>query len=184
MAMTRSAMMALGTPGPDFALPEPLTGKVHRRDGLLRLHGLLVAFICNHCPYVKHINPELVRTSQWALDHNIGVVFISSNDATAHPADGPKAMAEQARTQRYPVPYLYDETQDVAKAYGAACTPDFFLFDAELALYYRGRLDGATPGNKVPLTGDELRAALQALHDRQPPPADQKPSIGCNIKWR
>ena len=121
--MTPSAMMALGTPGPDFALPEPLTGKVHRRDGLLRLHGLLVAFICNHCPYVKHINPELVRTSQWALDHNIGVVFISSNDATAHPADGPKAMAEQARTQRYPVPYLYDETQDVAKAYGAACTP-------------------------------------------------------------
>ena len=93
-------------------------------------------------------------------------------------------MAEQARTQRYPVPYLYDETQDVAKAYGAACTPDFFLFDAELALYYRGRLDGATPGNKVPLTGDDLRAALQALHDRQPPPADQKPSMGCNIKWR
>jgi peroxiredoxin len=184
MARTPSTMMALGTPAPDFALPEPLTGKVHRRDGLLRAHGLLVAFICNHCPYVKHINPELVRVSQWALDHNIGVVFISSNDAHHHPADGPDAMAETARTLGYPAPYLYDESQSVARAFDAACTPDFFLFDADLRLHYRGRLDGATPGNDVPLTGEDLRAAMAALHAGQAAPADQRPSMGCNIKWR
>lgn len=184
MALTPSNMMDLGTPAPDFSLPEPLTGRAHRRDGLLRAHGLLVAFICNHCPYVKHINPELVRVAQWALDHNIGVVFISSNDATKHPADGPEAMAQQARSLGYPAPYLYDETQEVARAFDAACTPDFFLLDADLKLYYRGRLDGATPGNDAPLNGEDLRAALAELHAGMPAPEQQLPSMGCNIKWR
>ncbi len=182
MALTPSHMLPLGTPAPDFSLPEPLTSDLHTPKSLRRTHGLLVAFICNHCSYVKHINPELARVAEYALSQQVGVALISSNDVDAYPADGPLQMARQAPA--YPAPYLYDETQAVAKAYQAACTPDFFLFDGALELVYRGRLDGATPGNNVPLTGEDLRAAIAALVAGAPITGEQKPSMGCNIKWR
>lgn len=182
MSLTPSRMLPLGTPVPDFSLPEPLTGNLHSPKNLRGARGLLIAFICNHCPYVKHIHDELAQVAGEALAQHIGVALISSNDATSYPADGPAAMVRQAAS--YPAPYLYDETQAVAKAYQAACTPDFYLFNADLALVYRGRFDGSTPGNGVPVTGDELRAAIAALAAGKPLADGQKPSVGCNIKWR
>jgi thiol-disulfide isomerase/thioredoxin len=141
-------------------------------------------FICNHCPYVRHVNPELVRVAKDYTDRGVSFVAISSNDVTQYPEDSPERMAEVAAEVGYPFPYLYDETQEVARAYGAACTPDFFVYDADLRLVYRGRLDASTPGNAEPLTGADLRAALDALLAGTPVPAEQHPSIGCSIKWR
>lgn len=184
MALTPSTMLPLGTPAPDFALPEPLSGETVARDAVRGSAGLLVMFICNHCPYVKHIRDELVRLGNDALARGVGVVAISANDADHYPEDAPERMAEEARRHAYPFRYLHDAGQDVAHAYQAACTPDFYLFDRELKLYYRGRLDGATPGNEAPNDGADLRAALSAMLAGDTPPQPQQPSMGCNIKWR
>lgn len=184
MALTPSSMLSLGTKAPDFSLPEPLSGNSRSRDELAGSKGLLVMFVCNHCPYVKHVRDELIRIGRDAADQGVGVVAISANDADNYPEDAPDKMAEEAKRYDYPFPYLYDEDQSVARAYQAACTPDFFLFDADLALFYRGRLDAATPGNSEPNDGRDLRAALQAMLDGEAPPDPQQPSMGCNIKWR
>lgn len=175
-------MLPLGTPAPDFRLPEPATGGWRTRDEVRGTAGLVVMFICNHCPYVKHVEAELARVARDYAPSGIGFVAISSNDAERYPDDAPAAMAVQAR--RYPFPYLYDETQAVARAYQAACTPDFYLFDAGLSLVYRGRLDGSTPGNGVAVDGRDLRAALDALLSGGAPSETQQPSLGCNIKWK
>jgi hypothetical protein len=141
-------------------------------------------FICNHCPFVKHVADELARLGRDCLVRGIGVVAISSNDVAMHPADSPEQMVHEAEERGYPFPYLYDETQEVAKAYRAACTPDFYLFDAGRKLVYRGQLDPSRPGSDVPVTGRDLRAAVDALLSGKPPLAEQVPSLGCNVKWK
>ena len=184
MARTASTMLPLGTTAPEFSLPDTLSG---RELGLADVRGAratLVMFICNHCPYVLHVNPELLRLAADYRERGVGIVAISANDAHSYPQDGPAAMREHGLKLGYPFAYLHDATQDVARAYQAACTPDFFLFDVDLRLAYRGRLDAATPGNQEPLTGKDLRAALDALLAGQAPVAEQQPSLGCNIKWR
>jgi peroxiredoxin len=184
MSLTPSTMLELGTPAPDFALPEPLTGETVRLADFGDARGLLVVFMCNHCPYVKHLRDGLVA---WARDYaprGIATVAISSNDVDNYPDDAPEKMAEEARTYEYPFPYLFDEGQSVARAYRAACTPDFFLFDGEQRLFYRGQFDQARPGNEAPVTGSDLRSAADALLAGEPAPAEQVPSMGCNIKWK
>lgn len=180
MALTPSNMIELGSPAPDFELPDPKTGHNLSLSEAAGNKGLLVMFICNHCPFVKHIEAGLVQLGQDYSDSGIAIVAISSNDVVSHPDDSPEKMAEKP----YPFPYLYDETQAVAKAYDAACTPDFFLYDGSLKLVYRGQFDDSRPGNDTPVTGKDLRAAMDALLAGKPPLAEQKPSIGCNIKWR
>ena len=186
MARTPSTMLPLGTAAPDFALPDTV-GRLTTRDGETGPMGLLVMFICNHCPYVQLVADELARLGRDAKVLGIGVVAINSNDADAYPADNPRQMAVEAEARGYEFPYLFDATQSVAKAYQAACTPDFYLFDGRQKLVYRGQLDSARPGNGVPVTGVDLRAAIAALtasdHARLAA-LDQRPSIGCNIKWR
>lgn len=184
MALTPSTMLPLGTPAPDFALPEPLSGQTQSCDALRGERGLLVMFICNHCPYVKHVRDELIRIGADARERGIGVVAISANDADHYPEDAPDKMAAEAQQYGYPFPYLHDESQEVARAYQAACTPDFFLFDSALKLHYRGRLDAATPGNQEPNDGRDLRAAIDALLGGRAAPEPQVPSMGCNIKWK
>lgn len=184
MALTPSTMLPLGTPAPAFDLPEPLSGRRRSMDELRGDAGTVVMFICNHCPYVVHVNPELVRLARDYAERNIGFVAISANDAASHPEDAPPKMAETARRLGYPFPYLFDETQAVARAYQAACTPDLYLFDGGLKCVYRGRLDASKPGNGEALNGADLRAALDALLAGRPPMASQQPSVGCNIKWR
>ena len=180
MAAVNSEMLALGTRAPEFSLPDP--------DG--REHGLgedaaayLVMFICNHCPFVKHVAEELARLGDDYAPRNVRVVAINSNDIATHPGDSPEKMKEEAATRGYGFPYVFDADQSVAKAYRAACTPDFYLFDAGKALVYRGQLDASRPGNDIPVDGADLRAALDAVLDGQPVSAEQLPSIGCNIKW-
>jgi peroxiredoxin len=183
MAATESTMRPLGSPCPAFRLPDVTTGNdVSNADFAGR--PLLVAFICNHCPFVQHIREELARLSREARGMGYAMVLISSNDVRTHPQDGPDAMASEARDAGYRCPYLYDETQAVARAFEAACTPDFFLFDAAHRLAYRGQLDGSRPNNGQPVTGADLRAALAAVLAGAAPSAEQRPSIGCNIKWR
>jgi peroxiredoxin len=177
-------MTPLGTTAPPFTLPDVTTGDTRNLEDLRGRVATVVMFICNHCPYVRHVNPELVRVAKDYTDRGVSFVAISSNDVTQYPEDSPERMAEVAAEVGYPFPYLYDETQEVARAYGAACTPDFFVYDADLRLVYRGRLDASTPGNAEPLTGADLRAALDALLAGTPVPAEQHPSIGCSIKWR
>ena len=184
MAPTPSSMLALGTPAPDFSLPDTLGGKLLGLSDVRAEYATLVMFICNHCPYVKHVNAELLRLAHDYQGRGVGLVAISSNDALAYPEDAPDRMAETGRALGYPFPYLYDQSQDVARAYEAACTPDFFLFDAGLRLAYRGRLDDSTPGNGRPVTGADLRAALEALLAGRPVPGGQQPSLGCSIKFR
>lgn len=184
MALTPSTMLPLGTLAPAFALPEPLTGNIVSLDDVRGAGGLVIMFICNHCPYVKHVRDELIRFGRDAQVRGLGVVAISANDAENYPEDAPEKMAVEARQYGYPFPYLHDASQEVAKAYQAACTPDFYCFDAELKLFYRGRLDGATPGNDAPNDGADLRAALDAMLAGAHPPEPQQPSMGCNIKWR
>lgn len=183
MSATPSTMLPLGTPAPDFHLPDT-TGRVVSRDDFAGSPALLVMFVCNHCPYVRHVAEEIVRLSREYQARGVGIVAISANDVSQHPEDGPAAMAEVAAAMGLTVPYLYDESQAVAQANHAACTPDFFLFDAARRLAYRGRLDGARPGNDVPVTGRDLRAALDAVLAGRPAPEPQLPSLGCNIKWR
>ena len=192
-----SQMRTLGSAPPDFRLPDVEGGEVALGD-LLDAPAVLVMFICNHCPYVKHVQGELVRLAEDYQRRGVAVVGISSNDVTTHPDDGPEAMAEEARRVGYTFPYLYDETQEVAKAYGAACTPDFFLHgppetlpegvspgdDAPRVLVYRGQMDGSRPGNDEPVTGEDLRAALDAVLAGTSVSAEQEPSVGCSIKWR
>lgn len=184
MAFTESTMMALGTRAPEFQLPDTDSGRVMGLEAVRGEKGLVVMFLCNHCPYVVHVNPEIVRLAREYQAKGIGFVGISSNDAVAYPDDAPDKMKEVARNLGYSFPYLYDETQEVARAYDAACTPDFYLFDGDLKLVYRGRLDSARPKNTDPLTGKDLREALDAVLAGQPANPVQYPSGGCNIKWK
>ncbi len=184
MTLTPSSMLPLGTSAPDFKLQDVTTGRMRALQDLRGGRGLLLMFICNHCPYVKHINGELVKLAHDFAASDLGFAAVSSNDAETYPQDGPEQMKQHAEDLGYPFPYLYDATQSVARAYQAACTPDFFLFDAEMQLVYRGRLDASTPGNNVALDGKDLRAAMEALLEGTPIPVEQHPSVGCNIKWR
>ncbi|MER2602378.1 MAG: thioredoxin family protein [Candidatus Competibacter phosphatis] len=184
MAQTASTMLPLGTPAPDFSLPEPMTGKTVSLGDFQDAPALLVMVICNHCPFVKHIRQGLVQFARDYPAKDLAIVAISANDAANYPDDSPAKIAEEAKTFGYPFPYLHDESQAVAKAYHAACTPDFFLFDASRKLVYRGQFDDSRPGNKLPVTGSDLRAAVDALLAGQPVPSAQQPSIGCNIKWK
>lgn len=183
MARTPSTMLPLGTAAPDFTLPDPRTGKTVSLHDFDDAPALLVMFICNHCPYVILLKEALSRMAKDYADKGLAVVAISSNSVETHPADSPDKMAEDAKQFDYIFPYLYDESQDVAKAYQAACTPDFFLFDGDRALVYRGQFDDARPGSDTPVTGADLRAAIDAVLNGQPVPTQQKPSLGCNIKW-
>jgi peroxiredoxin len=183
MAETASAMLSLGTQAPSFELPDP-HGKQTPLSNFEGAPALLVAFICNHCPYVKHIRSGFAALAKKYQERGVAVVAISSNDAEAFPEDGPEKMAEEIVLAGYTFPYLYDESQEVAKAYQATCTPDFFLFDQDRRLVYRGQFDGSRPKNGLPVTGANLSAALDAVLAGRPVPAEQKPSVGCNIKWK
>lgn len=184
MVKTASNMMPLGTIAPDFELFDTVSQTTKSLSELRGEQGTVIMFICNHCPFVKHINAGLVQLAQDYDDKGIGFIAISSNDVANYPQDGPKQMHEHAQEQRYPFAYLYDETQDVAKAYDAACTPDIYIFDAQLACVYRGQLDYSRPGNDIEVTGKDCRDALNHLLSGQPINSDQKPSVGCNIKWK
>ncbi len=183
MAKTPSTMTALGTPAPDFRLPDT-TGRLVARDDFARAPGLLVMFICNHCPYVKHVRKGLAAFAREYAKKGLAIVAINANDAASYPDDSPAKMAEEVVAAGYTFPYLYDESQSVAQAYGAACTPDFFLLDRERRLVYRGQFDDSRPGNGVAVTGKDLRAACNAVLAGGAVSADQRPSIGCNIKWK
>ncbi len=176
-------MLPLGTPAPDFHLPDT-TGRIVGRDDFASAPAWLVAFICNHCPYVKHIRGGLAAFAREYRGKGLAMVGINSNDAAEYPADNPTNMADEVKAAGYVFPYLYDEAQTAAKAYRAACTPDFFLFDSTQRLVYRGQFDGSRPGNAVPVTGDDLRAACDAALAGAPVPSAQTPSAGCNIKWK
>ena len=183
MALTPSTMLKLGTPLPRFRLPDP-SGKVVSSDDFQNSPALLVAFICNHCPYVKHLRDGLAEFARDYQGSGLAMVAINSNDAANYPDDSPAKMAEEVEQAGYVFPYLYDESQEVAKAYRAACTPEFYLFDADRRLVYRGQFDDSRPENGRPVTGADLRAAVDALLAGQPIPPDQTPGIGCNIKWK
>ena len=183
MAETPSTMLPLGTPAPDFALPDT-TGKIISLKYFEGKQALLVMFICNHCPFVKLVRHGIAALAGEYQQKRVGIVAIMPNDVANYPDDRPDKMAEEAQTVGYTFPYLHDATQETAKAYRAACTPDFFLFDADRKLVYRGQLDDARPGNGKPVTGADLRAALDAVLAGKPVSANQKPSIGCNIKWK
>lgn len=182
MAATPSTMAELGRNAPQFALPNVLTGQTVTLGDFEGRTALLVMFICKHCPYVLHVKPALIQLAMDYADQPLGIVSICSNDAERYPDDAPERIAEMAR--ELPFPLLYDETQEVAKAYRAACTPDFFLFDSQHRLVYRGQLDDSRPGNNRPLTGRDLRAAIDAVLAGKPVKPDQRASIGCNIKWK
>jgi peroxiredoxin len=184
MALTESTMLELGTIAPDFALTDAVSGSVVRRDDFQGHKALLVMFICTHCPYVKHVEKGLATLGHDYAHNPLAIVAISSNDVVTHPDDAPAGLKQQAETYGFNFPYLYDETQAVAHAYKAACTPDFFLFDGCFKLVYRGQFDASRPGNEVPVTGTDLRAAIALVLAGKPVPAEQKPSIGCNIKWK
>ena len=184
MAKTESAMLPLGTPAPDFKLPDTVTGKLVSLDDIAGSRATLVMFICNHCPFVKHVLAELVKLGEDYAPPEVGIVAISSNDVVGHPQDRPERMKELAEAQGFRFPYLYDESQNTARAFDAACTPDFYVFDGERKLAYRGQLDDSRPNNGIAVTGADVRAALNALRSGRAVDAEQKPSIGCNIKWR
>ena len=183
MSLTPSTMLPLGTAAPGFRLPETDGGTVSL-DDFKGAPALLVVFLCNHCPFVKHVAHELARLCKDYQAKGVAIVGISSNDVTTHPDDSPKMMVREKAEVGYSFPYLYDETQAVARAYQAACTPDFFVFDKSQKLVYRGQMDSSRPGNSVPVTGKDLRAALDAVLAGRTPADDQRPSMGCNIKWK
>lgn len=184
MAATPSRMVPLGTPAPDFTLPDPRAGRTVSLADVRGEKGTVVMFICNHCPFVQLVADELARLGRDYADRGIGFVAISANDAVTHPDDAPEKMAAEAKARGYDFPYLFDETQEVARAYAAECTPDFFAYGPDGALAYRGQLDDARPGNGIEVDGADLRAALDALVAGTPVSGDQKPAMGCNIKWR
>lgn len=183
MVRTASTMLPIGTLAPSFLLPDTTSTLVGLAE-CKKKHGLVVAFLCNHCPYVKHVAPELKRIADEYARKEIGFVGINSNDATVYPEDSPQAMVQERSLRGYEFPYLYDETQQTAVAYRAACTPDFFVFDRDLRLVYRGQMDDSRPKTDRPLTGADLRSALDNLLAGKPVSEYQRPSIGCNIKWR
>lgn len=183
MARTPSTMLELGTRAPDFSLPDT-DGKEVSVESLAGAPGLLVAFICNHCPYVIHLREALAVLGKDAQARGLAVVAISSNDVENYPQDSPELMVEEKASAGYTFPYLYDATQEVAKAYEAACTPDFYLFDGDQRLVYRGQFDSSRPGNDDPITGADIRAAIDGLLAGQGPAQAQLPSLGCNIKWK
>jgi len=185
MAETPSTMLPLGTPLPAVRLVDAVTNReVDAVEEARGKKGLLVAFICNHCPFVKHIRQELVRVAHEALDRGLAVLAVNSNDEEAHPEDGPAAMRGLAQGEGWRFPYLFDRTQEVAKSFHAACTPDLFLFDGQLRLAYRGQFDDSRPSNGRPVTGTSLSAAVYAVASGRVPAAEQKPGVGCNIKWK
>ncbi len=184
MALTPSTMLPLGTPAPDFQLPEPATGRVRTLADLADAPVLVVAFLCNHCPYVVHLRSALAAFGAECVRRQTAFVAINANDAAKYPADAPDRMGPEAQAAGWTFPYLFDENQDVARSYHAACTPDFFVFDANRRLAYRGQFDASRPGNGKPVTGADLRAAVDAVLAGRPPAEPQIPSMGCNIKWR
>jgi peroxiredoxin len=185
MPLAQSTMLSLGSAAPDFALPEVISNNIIRLDDFRgTTDALVVMFICAHCPYVQHVERGIAAFGKDYLDKPVGIVAISSNDAQTHRDDAPEYLRKQAESCDFTFNYLYDETQDVARAYEAACTPDFFLFDAEMRLVYRGQFDGSRPGSDVPVTGGDLRSAVDAVLASIPVSQEQKPSIGCNIKWK
>ncbi|MBM1106371.1 thioredoxin family protein [Aurantibacter crassamenti] len=184
MSRTPSNMLPLGTTAPDFNLLDTVSDKRLSLQDIKGKKGTVILFICNHCPFVIHVNPEIAKLGELYKDKGIGFIAISSNDVENYPQDAPHLMKEVAQKQFYSFPYLYDETQEVAKAYDAACTPDFYLFDENLKLVYRGQLDDSRPGNGKPLTGADLRNAMESLLNDGSIISNQKPSIGCNIKWK
>ena len=183
MAVTPSNMLALGSAMPTFELTDASSGRAVRSQQLAGERGTLVMFICNHCPYVVHIRRELVRVAHETLEQGFGVVAINSNSVRSHPQDGPEPMKALASEQHWRFPYLFDATQEVARAFDAACTPDLYLFDRARQLVYRGQFDDSRPGNGKPVTGRDLRAAIAAVAAGATPSSVQKPSVGCNIKW-
>jgi thiol-disulfide isomerase/thioredoxin len=184
MAETLSTMIPLETIAPPFSLPDVSTDKIVSLSDSPKSIATVIMFICNHCPYVKHIQNKLLEIANTYQQKGVRFIAINSNDVKAYPADHPQEMKKIAREKNYPFPYLFDESQTVAKAYHAACTPDFYVFDDELKCIYRGRFDGATPGNGIPVTGQDLSQALDALLAKKPINLDQKQSVGCNIKWK
>jgi peroxiredoxin len=184
MAFTQSTMLQLGTQAPNFTLPDTVSGKTMSLSELASDKATVIMFLCNHCPYVLHVNEEIVRVVDEYKNKGVSFIGISSNDAVNYPQDGPDKMKDHAQKAGYNFPYLYDESQDVAKAYDAACTPDFYVFDGDMKLVYRGRLDDSRPGNDIPLSGKDLRAALDAVLAGEEVHGAQYPSGGCNIKWK
>lgn len=184
MARTPSIMAELGADAPAFELPDTVSGNKSTLQELRGDRATVVMFICNHCPFVMHVNNELVRLADDYTSKGVSFIAISSNDVMNYPDDSPENMKETALSLGYPFPYLYDETQKVAREYQAACTPDFFIYDRELKLVYRGQLDDSRPGNEIPVTGKDIRYALDCILNKKPVPQEQRPSIGCNIKWK
>ncbi len=185
MARTESNMLPLGTKAPNFTLPDTISGKELSLEYLATAkNATVIMFICNHCPYVIHVNEELVKIAKDYQNKGVQFIAISSNDVDNYPQDGPELMKKHAQTVGYPFPYLYDASQAVAKAYDAACTPDFYIFDEALKLVYRGRMDGSRPNSGIPVTGEDMRKALDNTLEKKPPLDIQLPSMGCNIKWK
>jgi peroxiredoxin len=183
MAAT-STMLPLGTEAPDFSLADVVSGRTVTLHDFGDAEALLVMFICRHCPYVAHIRPAIAALAREHVGSGLGIVAISANDPATYPEDAPEGLTAEAVEAGYTFPYLFDETQDVAKAYTAACTPDFFLFDRDRRLAYRGQFDSSRPRNGLPVTGEDLRAAIEAVLEERPVSDDQRPSVGCSIKWR
>jgi peroxiredoxin len=184
VSRTASTMLALGTSAPDFQLPDVVSGETISLATFAGKKALLVIFLCEHCPFVKHVQAELANLGKDYVSQNVGIIAISANDVANYPDDAPDRLKEMAKTSGFLFPVCYDESQAIAKAYTAACTPDFFLFNSDFKLAYRGQLDDSRPGNDKPVTGQDLRSAIEALLTDQAIGADQKPSIGCNIKWK
>ena len=184
MVLTASTMLPLGTVAPDFQLPDAVSGETISLANFENKKALLVMFICAHCPFVKHVQSELAKLGQDYGDKGVGIIAISANNIATHPGDSPEKLKEMAESLGFNFPFCYDESQSTAKTYTAACTPDFFLFDGEKKLVYRGQLDDSRPSNNQPLNGRDLRSAIDAILANQPVTTEQKPSIGCNIKWK
>lgn len=184
MSLTPSNMFPLQAKAANFSLPEPLTHRILSLEQCRGEHGVVVIFMCNHCPFVIHVLDGIIQMANDYMKRGIGFVAISSNDIITHPDDAPDKMSKLAESKKFPFPYLYDESQEIAKAYDAACTPDFYLFDSDFLCVYRGRMDGARPSNDVAVTGEDLRGAMDSLLRGVVIPEQQHPSMGCNIKWK
>ncbi len=184
MALTESNSFKNGTLAPEFSLPDVVSGQILNLQKVKGKNGTVIMFICNHCPFVVHVNSQLVKLANDYKEKEISFIAISSNDTDNYPQDSPELMKQLANDLKYPFPYLYDQTQEVANAYDAACTPDFYVFDANLKATYHGQLDSSRPGNGILLTGNDLREALERVLSNKSPLENQKPSIGCNIKWK